>query len=166
MTTDSDIKIKWGVKTLTIQNTLTGEDYTFWMHNELLPAYSEDPDLFKETLRESLGYENWVFAKISFNHWNHLKQKLDFRKIPDEKYMYNFYIDGIEGYLNAYETVVGRSLIINKETGCNDIHNTLIHMIEHSTMNFIHHGLWTALDGNFGGQDDIAAYYIAQTIMF
>lgn len=167
MTTDSDIKInEWGRRTLTIQNTITGEDYTFWMNDEFPPAFSEDPGYFKETLQDSLGYENWVFAKISFNHWDHLKQKLDFKEIPDEKYAYNFYIDGIEGYLNAYETEIGWSLIINQHTRCNDIHGRLTSMIENSTMNFIHKGLWTALDGNYGGQDHLAAYYIAQTIMY
>lgn len=163
MTTDSDIKVNvWGIKTLTIQNTLTGEDYTFWMNNKFLPTFSEEPDLFKETLQESLGYESWVFAKISFNHWNHLKQKLGFIDIPEEEYMYNFYMDGIEGYLHAYETEIGWSLIISQY----GINHNLIHMLEQSTMNFVREGLWTALDSNHGGQDSLAAYHIVQSIMF
>lgn len=156
----------YGYRTLEILNHLTDEPYFFHISNAFIPALKENPELFKEVLEESLGYENFVFAKISFNHWEHLKNKFGIKPIHDEKYTYNFYMDGIEGYLNAYETGIGWSLIINQHTRCNNIHGILISMIENSTMNFVHKGLWTALDSNYGGQDHLAAYYIAQTIMF
>ncbi len=115
----------------------------------------------------SVQYTTYYFCKISNNHFDYLREALHITEVDST--VYNFYIDHSEGYLWAYQTKAGWSIIIQDESPDSTINpnSLLLKILNTNTLPFVRNGLWSMLDPNVGGLDSqTACLNIANEIIY
>lgn len=156
---------------LHIHRALHNGDKPIYVYGHV-PDLSELADIKEEEqniidlLIEAVEYTNYRTVKVSFNHFEHLREKLEMELTDPATYCYTFYYKLMEGRLNAIKTEIGYTILLYTD-------NEQPHSVENQLFSdalkhggYVREGLADFLNPNVGGIMDEDTLRIAGEIVY